>query len=216
MPVRDGIDEAGEEAARTGRAEARDLVQHEQLIERAVVERAGERLLVVVGAVGVIDRHRDEALARQVLAEVAHQIAVAGIAVRDDHERERPAGGQRRGVAHGPAVERGGHAGVARDRAVLAAGLLARSQRRGIPDLERQRAVVAGRRPAFLGVQDVGPVLVGDAASCARRWRSAPYGASSGAVGVTMSMRLSCARPAARSPASARKGHEHQRIASTS
>ena len=51
------IDEAGEKAARARLAEAIDLVQHEQLIERAVVERAAERLLIVVGAVLVIDRH---------------------------------------------------------------------------------------------------------------------------------------------------------------
>ena len=92
MPVRVRIDEAGEEAARSRLAEAIDLVQHEQLIERPVVERAAERLLVVVGAVLVIDRDGDEALAREVLAEVAHQEAIAWIAVRDDDERVTAAG----------------------------------------------------------------------------------------------------------------------------
>ena len=80
------VDETGEEAARSRLAEAIDLVQHEQLIERAVVERAAERLLIVVGAVLVIDRDGDEALARQVLAHVRHQKAIAGIAVRNDDE----------------------------------------------------------------------------------------------------------------------------------
>ena len=84
-----GVDEAGQHAARPGGAEAGHLVQHEQLIEGPVVERAGERLLVVVGAVGVIDRDHDVALAGQVLAEVAHEEPVARIAVRDDDERQR-------------------------------------------------------------------------------------------------------------------------------
>ena len=67
-----------------------------------------------------------------------------------------------RGVADRLAVERRRHRRVARDDAVLAAGLLARGERRRIPDLERQRAIVARGRTAFLGVQDVGTIPVGD------------------------------------------------------
>ena len=52
-------------------------------------------------------------------------------------------------------------AGIARDGAVVAARLLAGGQRGGIPDLERQRPVVARGRTALFRVQDVRPVLVG-------------------------------------------------------
>ena len=156
-----GVEASGEKAAGARLAEARHLVQHEQLIECAVVERAGERLLIVVGAFPVIDRHGDEALAREVLGEMAHQVAIAGIAVRDDHERKRRLGRQRRGVADRLAVQRRGDRGIARNRAVIAARLLPGGQRRRIPDLERQRAVVARGRPALFRAQDVRPVPVG-------------------------------------------------------
>ena len=71
MPVRVASTRPARKLPEPGLAQPIDLVQHEQLIERAVVERAAERLLIVVGAVLVIDRDRDEALAREVLADVA-------------------------------------------------------------------------------------------------------------------------------------------------
>jgi len=65
------------------------------------------------------------------------------------------------GVAHGPAVERHAQRRIARDGAVLAAGLLPRRQGRRIPDFQRQGPVVARDRTALFRVEDVGPVPVG-------------------------------------------------------
>ena len=137
------------------------LVQHEQLIEGPVVEGARKRLLIVVRAVLVIDGSDDEAFAGEVLAEMAHQVTIAGIPVRDDYQRERTGRCRRRGVADRLAVQRHRDRGVARDRTVVAARFLARRERGGIPHLERQRTVVSRGRGAFFRVQDVRPVLVG-------------------------------------------------------
>ncbi len=92
-----GVHHRRQEAAGTQSIQALDGIQDEQLIERPVVERAAKRLLIIVGAVLVIDRHRHEALAREVLADVTHQEAVAGIPVRNDHERIS-AGGRHAGA----------------------------------------------------------------------------------------------------------------------
>ena len=56
MPVRVASTRPARKLPEPALLEPIDLVQHEQLIERAVVERAAERLLIVVGAVLVIDR----------------------------------------------------------------------------------------------------------------------------------------------------------------
>jgi hypothetical protein len=131
-------------------------VDREQLVERTVEQRAAERRLIGVGTVGVVDARHHVALARQVLAEVREQEAVAGIAVREDHQREGSSGGRRRGVTPGAAVQRGGGAGVAREHPVV--GLRSRGARRtlrGVPQLDRQRPVVARRRLARLRAQHV-------------------------------------------------------------
>ena len=156
------VDEAGQKTARSAGAQPPDLVQHEQLIERPVVERARKVLVIVVGAVGVIDRDGDIPLAGQVLAEMTEQIAVARIAVRDDHQREGSRGGEGRRVAHGLAVQRDGHGRIARDGAVLTAGPLRLAQAGRIPDLEREHAIVACGRRACRGLENVRTVLVGD------------------------------------------------------
>ncbi len=98
-------------AAKSKSAEARSQFAfladlYEELVERPVVEGAGEILLIVVRAVLVIDRRDDEAFARQVLADVAHQVAVARVTVRDDHEWERAVGRRGRRVANRLAVQR--------------------------------------------------------------------------------------------------------------
>ena len=80
------VDQAAQEALARRRAPIH-LVHDEQLVEGPVVQRARERRLIGVGAVGVVDGDDDVALARQVLAEVGDQEAVAGVPVRQDHER---------------------------------------------------------------------------------------------------------------------------------
>ena len=60
-----GVHQSGEKAAWRV-AQARDFGDGEELVERAVVERAREALLVVIGAVLVIDRDDDEAFAGEV------------------------------------------------------------------------------------------------------------------------------------------------------
>ena len=154
MPVRlasRSVEAAGKKTPGPRLAEALHLVQHEQLIEGAVVERARKRFLIVVGAVLVIDGHGDESFAREILREVAHEESIAGIAVRNDDER-KASHGHRSRVAHRLPVERRADRRVARDCAIIAAGLLSCEEGRGIPDLERQRAIVAKNRPAFFDV----------------------------------------------------------------
>ena len=135
-------------------------LQHEQLIERSVVERAGERLLIVVGAVGVIDRDGDVALAGQILGQVAEQEAVAGIPVGDDHQWKRRGAADRRGVANGPTVKRGLDRRIARDDAIRAAARRAGCQRRRVPDFQRQRSIVTSHRSGRHGVHDVHAVPI--------------------------------------------------------
>ena len=51
------------------------------LIRCAVVEGAGNRFLIIIGAVSVIDRHHNIPFACQILTQMAHQHAVAGVTV---------------------------------------------------------------------------------------------------------------------------------------
>ena len=92
--------------------------------------------------------------------EMAHQVAIARIAVRDDDERKGAGCRERRGIAHRLAVQRRRDRRIARDGAIVAAGFLTGGQRGRIPDLERQRPVIAGSRTAWLCVEDVGPIPV--------------------------------------------------------
>ena len=200
MPVRAGIDEAGEKAARARLAQARRS-RSARTADRTGGCRACWRTPSDRRRCCPCDRSttHDEALAREVLADVAHQEAIARVAVRDDHERKR----RRRPVE--PARRR---ARPCRDSVAVTAGsrVITRysppgfwpaRQRRRIPDLERQRAVVARRRAAFLGVEDVGPVLVGDLDRPHADVVAGRNAASSGADGVTVSMRFCCASRAA-------------------
>ena len=118
------VHETAEKTSGSCAAEPRHLVEHEELIERPVVERAREGFLIVVRAVLVIDRRHDESLARQVFREMAQQKTVARIAVRNDHEREGRRGRLGCGVAHRFAVQGGGDSRITRDDAVVALGLL--------------------------------------------------------------------------------------------
>lgn len=68
----------------------RHAVDDELLVNGPVQQGRPERALVGIGAVGVVDRHGDIALGRQVLAQMAHQEPVAGIAVADhDQGKQR-------------------------------------------------------------------------------------------------------------------------------
>ena len=135
-----GVDASAQEAAGVGCGETRHFVEDEHLVERPVVQRARERLLVVVRAVGVIDGHDDEAFAGEILAEVAHQVTIAGIAVRQDHQRERPARGREGRITHGLPLQRHRDRRVSGDGVVGAARRLAWRERRRIPDLEHEPA----------------------------------------------------------------------------
>ncbi len=137
------IHASGEHAARSGGREPRHFVHDEELIEGAVVERAGEGLLRVVGAVGVVDRHGHVALGREVLAEMAHEEPVPGIAVRDHHERKRRRAAERRRVAHRAAAQRGRGDAVAQHRAVFTAAAVGAGAGRG--RVPRPPASAAGR-----------------------------------------------------------------------
>ena len=59
-------------------------------------------------------------------------------------------------------MQRRRHGWIARDDAIVAAGLLPGAQTRGIPDFERQRAVVSCCGTAFLDVQDIRTISVND------------------------------------------------------
>ena len=60
------------------------LIQNEQLIERPVIQRAGKGLLIVIGAVPMIDRGNDVTLAGKVFPEVTQQVPITGVTVGDD------------------------------------------------------------------------------------------------------------------------------------
>ncbi len=110
----------------------------------------------------MIDRHHDEALAREVLAQVAHEESVPRIAMRHDDQWKRRLSGDRRRVAHRLAVQRRGDRRLARHGSILAAGLLTCGEAGRIPDLEGEGAVVARGGTAFLRIEDVDTIAVGD------------------------------------------------------
>ena len=129
----------------------RHAVDHKPLVDGPVQQRRPERALVGIGAVGVVDRHGDIALGRQVFAQMAHQEPVAGIAVADHDQRKQRVLGRGRIARRAPRQRRLPVA-VAQGGDVFAPRLGARCC--GIPHLDRQRAVIGGgivRR----GVQDV-------------------------------------------------------------
>ncbi len=80
--------------------------------------------------------------------------------MREDDERQGASRRQRGGVTHRPAAQRHGNGRIAGDRPVVARLALTGGQRRRIPDLEREGAVVTCRRSAWRGAQDIGPVRV--------------------------------------------------------
>ena len=94
-------------------------LDHKPLIQGPVIECASKGLLIIIGAVGMVDRNRDKTLAGEVLAQMAHQIAIARIPVRNDDQRERTSRSIGYGIAYRPAKERGCNAGIPRDGCVL-------------------------------------------------------------------------------------------------
>ena len=128
--------------------QGRHAVQHRLIVLGAVEQRAGEGGFVSVRAVGVVDGGHHVPLAYQVLGQVAHQVAAAGIPVREDHQRILSTFGIRRGVAGGAA-----HEGERYHRALGVAGATAQcvfvhgalhlpgAQAGRVPDFDGQWAV---------------------------------------------------------------------------
>ena len=156
-----GVDHALERTGRVVGIQPGHFIEHKQLVQRAVQQRAAKCRLVAVGAVGVVDRHHHIALARQVLAQMAEQVTVARITVRNDQQRVGAAGGIRWRVAHGPAVQRDFTLAVACNGPVLAGAGLARHDFGRVPDFDRQGPVVGRNRFAGLGLEDIELLRVG-------------------------------------------------------
>ena len=157
------VDETAQDTPRVDAAQPVHLVQHEELIEGPVVERARERFLIGIRAVLVVDRRHDVTLAREVLSEMAQQKAAARIAVRDDDQRIAAAARKRLRVAHGASMECHHDGRVPRRHTgVFATARLARLQRGGVPDLDHEGSVVACCGFAFFRAQYVGPIPVRD------------------------------------------------------
>ena len=123
------------------RVQPRHFVQHEQLVQRPVHQRRTECRLRVISRIGMVDGGNHIALGCQILAQMGHEEAVAGVAVAHQDQRKgigRIGGG---GVAHGAAFQRDLGPAVA-DQAGET-GVPRRSLRRRIPQFDRQRAVIA-------------------------------------------------------------------------
>ena len=144
------IDHTVERAARVVGIEPGYFIEHKQLVQRPVQKRTGNRCLVAVGAVGMVDRHHHITLARQVLAQMAEQEAVARITVRNDKQRVWASRRVGRGVAHRHAIQRDLGLAVACDGAVLAHMGLVGYRLGGVPHLSSQRTVIdRNRLPGF-------------------------------------------------------------------
>ena len=103
----------------------------------------------------MVDRGHHIALAGQVFTQVAHQKAVARVAVRDDQQRVGAGAGIGLGVTHRAAGQGDFGFAIARQHLVLASRRLARRQLGGVPDLHRQRPVISGHGLAGLELDDV-------------------------------------------------------------
>ena len=100
-------------------AQLGDAFDHKPLIQRPVVQCAGKGLLITIGAVGMVDSNRDKTLAGEVLAQMAHEITIAGIPVRNDDQRKRAGRSMGCGITYRPTEERGCDVGIPSDSCVL-------------------------------------------------------------------------------------------------
>ena len=103
----------------------------------------------------MVDGRHHVAFAGQVFTQVAHEVAVARVAVRNDDQREGAAGAVGLRVAHGFAQQGDFGFAVTCDGAVLAGRGLASGEFGGVPDLQGQRSVIAGQGLAGFGLDDV-------------------------------------------------------------
>ncbi len=124
-----------------GRIRRGEAIEHEALVSGPVIEGRANRLLVVVGAAFMVDGGDDIAVACQRQGVGRHEPAVAGPAVREDHEGEGALGGRK--ALAGGAMKRGAGDPVA-DQRLIAAALRA-AMGGGIPEGHRQAPLgVAG------------------------------------------------------------------------
>ncbi len=138
------------------------MIENKRLVQRPVINSAGDGLVIFVGAVRVIDRGDYIPFACEVLAQVAHEITIARISVRNDDERHRSIVFQSNGIPNSSAVQGCYYGEVARCRGISTAGYLAICELGGIPDFDREIAIVIRRITAFNGIQNVNLVRVGE------------------------------------------------------